>query len=129
MDWVLDRVVDQSPCRASVDNTKITDLAFTNDAVIFAESLEVLVMALKTLHKGTKPLGLQVSWPMTKVQVFGGLLSETIQSIHACDEDIDILDCFTYLGSMVHNNSASCQEVLQRIDLAHGVMDSLSTSI
>ena len=43
MDWVLGRVVDQSHCGASVGNTKITDLVFADDAVIFAESLEVLV--------------------------------------------------------------------------------------
>ncbi|KAG0729261.1 Retrovirus-related Pol polyprotein from type-2 retrotransposable element R2DM [Chionoecetes opilio] len=50
MDWVLDKVVDQSDCGASVGNTRITDLVFADDAVIFAESLEVLVMALEALH-------------------------------------------------------------------------------
>ncbi|KAG0697328.1 hypothetical protein GWK47_026353 [Chionoecetes opilio] len=39
--------------------------------VIFAESLEVLVMALEALHEEAKPLGLEVSWLKTKVQVFG----------------------------------------------------------
>ncbi|KAG0717242.1 Retrovirus-related Pol polyprotein from type-1 retrotransposable element R2 [Chionoecetes opilio] len=74
MDWVLDKVVDQSDCGASVGNTKITDLVFADDAVIFAESLEVLVMALEALHEEAKPLGLEVSWLKTKVQV----------SYHAC---------------------------------------------
>ena len=31
MDWVLDRVVDQSHCRASVGNTKITDLILVGE--------------------------------------------------------------------------------------------------
>ncbi|KAG0713163.1 hypothetical protein GWK47_016818 [Chionoecetes opilio] len=61
-------VVDQSDCGASVGNTKITDLVFADDAVIFAESLEVLVMALEALHEEAKPLGLEVSWLKTKVQ-------------------------------------------------------------
>ncbi|KAG0714197.1 hypothetical protein GWK47_014584 [Chionoecetes opilio] len=69
MDWVLDKVVDQSDCGASVGNTKITDLVFADDAVIFAESLEVLVMALEALHEEAKPLGLEVSWLKTKVQM------------------------------------------------------------
>ncbi|KAG0715432.1 hypothetical protein GWK47_011932 [Chionoecetes opilio] len=56
--------------------------------VIFAESLEVLVMALKALHEEAKPLGLEVSWLKTKVQVFGDLLDEAVQSVHACGEDI-----------------------------------------
>ncbi|KAG0707868.1 hypothetical protein GWK47_024109 [Chionoecetes opilio] len=62
MDWVLDKVVDQSDCGASVGNTKFTDLVFADDAVIFAEYLEVLVMALEALHEEAKPLGLEVSW-------------------------------------------------------------------
>lgn len=90
MDWVLGKVVDQSHCGASVGNAKITDLVFADDAVILAESLGVLVLALETLHEDAKPLGLQVSWPKTKVQVFGGLLDETVQSVRACGEDIDI---------------------------------------
>ncbi|KAG0729032.1 tRNA (uracil(54)-C(5))-methyltransferase [Chionoecetes opilio] len=129
MDWVLGKVVDQSDCGASVGNTKITDLVFADDAVIFAESLEVLVMALEALHEEAKPLGLKVSWLKTKVQVFGDLLDEAVQSVHACGEDIEILESFTYLGSAVHNDGGSHQEVLRRIGIAHGVMDSLSGSI
>ena len=129
MDWVLGRVVDQKHCAASVGNTKITDLGFADDAVIFTESLEVLVMALEALHEEAKPLGVQVSWPKTKVHVFRSLLGETVQSIHACGEDIDIFDSFKYLGSVVHNNGVSLQKVLRRICLANGVVDSISTSI
>ncbi|KAG0712322.1 hypothetical protein GWK47_018747 [Chionoecetes opilio] len=92
MDLVLGKVVDQSDCGASFGNAKITDLVFADDAVIFTESLEVLVMALGALHEEAKPLGLGVSRLKTKVQVFGGLLDETVQSVHACDEDIEILE-------------------------------------
>ncbi|KAG0729750.1 hypothetical protein GWK47_029716 [Chionoecetes opilio] len=98
MDWVLGKVVDQSDCGASLGNTKITDLIFPDDTVIFAESLEVLVMALEALHEEAKPLGFEVSWLKTKVQVFGVLLDETVQSVHACGEDIQTLESFTYLG-------------------------------
>ncbi|KAG0712555.1 hypothetical protein GWK47_018223 [Chionoecetes opilio] len=98
-------------------------------AVIFAESLEFLVMALEALHEEAKPLGLEVSWLKTKVQVFGELLDEAVQSVHACGEDIEILESFTYLGSAVHNDGGSRQEVLRQIGIAHGAMDSLSGSI
>ncbi|KAG0724373.1 putative uncharacterized transposon-derived protein F52C9.6 [Chionoecetes opilio] len=114
---------------ASLGNTKFTDLVFADDAIIFAESVEVLAVALEALHEEAKPLGLEVSWLKTKVQVFGGLLDETVQSVHACGEDIEILETFTYLGSTVHNDGGSRQEVLRRIGIAHGIMDSLSTSI
>ena len=58
MDWVQGRVVEQSHFGVSVGNTEITDLVFADDAAIFDESLEVLVMALETLHLEVKPLGL-----------------------------------------------------------------------
>ena len=49
-------------------------LFFADDSVIFAESLDVLVMALEALHEEAKPLEVLVSWPKTKVQVFRSLL-------------------------------------------------------
>ena len=72
---------------------------------------------------------LQVSWPKTKVQVFGGLLDETVQSVHACGKDIEILENLTYLCSVLHNNGGLSQDDVGRIGLAHSVMDSLNTSI
>ena len=36
--------------------------------------------------------------------MFGGLLGETVQSMHACGKDIEILDSFKYLGNVIHDN-------------------------
>ena len=58
--------------------------------------------------------------------MFGSLLVETVQAVHVCDE---ILENFTYLGSVVHNNGGLREEAMRRIGLAHGVMDSLNTSV
>ena len=58
--------------------------------------------------------------------MFGGVLDETVQSVHACGKDTEILKNFTYLGSVVHNDGGSSQEVTRWIDLAHGVMDLLN---
>ena len=91
MDWVLGRGVEQNHCGASVGNTEITDLVFADDAAIFAEALDVLVMALEALHEEVKPLELKVSWPKTKVHVFG------VQSVHVYGKDIEILKNFTYI--------------------------------
>ena len=53
--------------------------------------MNVLVMALEALYEEVKRLGLKVSWAKTRVQVFGGILNETVQSVHGCGEDIEIL--------------------------------------
>lgn len=129
MDWILGRAVDRSSCGASIGNFKVTDLDFADDAVILAETLEVLEIALEALHEEAKPLGLSVNWTKTKVQEFGNLLDVDVQSVHVCGENIEILDSFTYLGSVVQSDGGSDREVTRRLGLAYGVMDSLNRSI
>ena len=76
--WVIGRVVEQIYCGASAGNIEITDLVFADDAAIFAESLEVQIIALEALHEEVNPLVLKVSWAKTNVQVFGGVLDEIV---------------------------------------------------
>ena len=83
--------MEPSHCGASVGNTEITVLVFADDAAIFAESQEVLAVALEALHEEVKPLGLKVSWAKTKVQVFGGILDETAESVRVCGKDNEFL--------------------------------------
>ncbi len=52
-----------------------------------------------------------MSWAKTKAQDFGNLLDHEQQSVHACGEDIEILESFTYLVSAVHNTGSSAGEV------------------
>ncbi|XP_076065110.1 uncharacterized protein LOC143039136 [Oratosquilla oratoria] len=56
MDFVLDSLVDQSRFGTSFINIEVSDLSFA-----FAESLEVLVVALRSLHRKSRPLRLEVS--------------------------------------------------------------------
>ena len=73
MDHVLGRMSEKSGCGVSFGTVRITDLDFGDDAVIFAETTEVLAGAIDSLSE-EKPLGLRVSWMKTKVQAFGDIL-------------------------------------------------------
>ena len=42
MDWILGRLLERSSCGASFGNVKISDLDFVDDAVIFAETQDIL---------------------------------------------------------------------------------------
>ena len=50
IDWILWRMLEGSNCSASCGNVKISDLDFTDDAVIFAETLDILLGALEVLN-------------------------------------------------------------------------------
>ena len=60
MDWILGRLSERSSCGASFGNVKISDLDFADDAVIFAETLAILLGALEVLNEESEPLGLRV---------------------------------------------------------------------
>ena len=58
IDWILGRISERPSCNASFGNVKIPDLDFTDDAVIFAETLDILLTALEVLNEESEPLGL-----------------------------------------------------------------------
>ena len=62
MDWILGCMFERSNCSASFGNVQISDLDFTDDAVIFVETLDILLRALEVLNEESEPLGLRVSW-------------------------------------------------------------------
>lgn len=49
------------------------------------------MLSLEALQDKAKYLALHVSWAKTRIQMFEGLLDETMPSVHACGEGIDIL--------------------------------------
>ena len=128
MDWAMGRMVEESDCGVSFGDVRVTDFDFADDAVTFAETLELLVDALETLSSELEPLGLKVSWIKTKIQVFGDSL-DALQSVPVCGESVELVDRFTYLGSDIHSSASCDQEVNRRIGRACGVMDSLDRSV
>ena len=48
---------ERSSCSALFGNVKITDLDFADDAVIFAEILDIILGALEVLNEESEPLG------------------------------------------------------------------------
>ena len=61
MDCILGRMSERSSCGSSFGNVKISDLDFADDAVIFAETLDILLGALEVLNEESEPLGFWIS--------------------------------------------------------------------
>ena len=126
MDWILGRMSETSRCGASFGNVKISDLDFADDAVIFVETLDILLGALDVLNDKLELLGLWVSWIKTKIQAFNDILDAAILSVPVCGEDVEV---FTYFGSDIHI-SACCEPEVNRCQCwAWGVMDLLDHGV
>ena len=83
---------ERSSCGALFRNVKISDLDFADDAVIFAETLDILLGALEVLIEESEPLGFWVSWIKTKIQAFNDILDAAILSVPVCGEDVEVTE-------------------------------------
>ena len=119
MDWILGRMSERSSCGASFGNVKISDLDLADYAVIFAETLDILLGALDVLNEESEPLGLRVSWVKTKIQAFNDIFDAAILSVPICGEDVEVTERFTYLGSDIHV-SAGCEPEVSRLLVGPG---------
>ena len=104
-------------------------LIFEDDAVIFAETLDILLGSLEVLNEESEPLGLRVSSVKTKIQAFNDILDAAILSVPVCGEDVEVTERFTYLGSDIHVSAGCKPEVNRRLGRAWGVMDSLDYGV
>ena len=77
------------------------------------------------LNEELEPLGLRVSWVKTKIQAFNDILDAAVLSVPVCDEDVEVMERFIYLGSDTHVSAGCEPEVNRRLGRACGVMDSL----
>ena len=118
MDWILEWRSERSSCCTSFGNVKISNLDFSDDAVIFVETLDIILGALEVLNQESELLGLWVSSVKTKILAFNDIFDALILSVPACGENVDVTERFTYFGSDIHV-SAGCEPE------AWGVMHSL----
>ena len=81
-------MLERSSCGASFGNVKISDLNFADDAVIFVETLDILLGALEVLNEELELLVLPVSWVKTKIQAFNDILDAAILYVPVCGEDV-----------------------------------------
>ena len=61
MDSMLGWMSERSSCSASFGNVKISDVDFEDDAIIFAETLDILMGTLEVLNEESEALGLRAS--------------------------------------------------------------------
>ena len=111
--WILGTMSERSSCGASFGNVKFSDLDFADDAVIFAETPDIILGAIEVLIEESELLGLWVFWFKTKIQAFNDILDAAILSVHVCGENVEVTERFTYLGSDIHV-SAGCEPEVNR---------------
>jgi len=95
----------------SIGKESFSDLDYVDDVTLLAEMLETLVAGLLVLQDEAAPLGLQVNWTKTKIQHVGEprLTQSTVQ---VAAENVNLVDDFIYLRSLISHNGGSEAEIL-----------------
>jgi len=83
--------------------------------------LEILQLSLDILNSEAKTFGLEVNWLKTKVQ-FVGDAPDPPATVAVCNDQVEVVDSFVYLGSMVHNTGSSEPMIRRRIEIARSKM-------
>ena len=124
MDWLLERSVGRGMNGTTFGQQSFTDLDYADDVSLLAELLELLVPVLEVFQEEAAPLGLEVNWQKTMVQALGSKKDEP-SSLLVCGHDVQCVDAFIYLGSLIHSSCSSEPEIRRRSAMTRTAMQSL----
>ena len=105
-----------------ISTTRISDTA------IFAPSACVLHVALTILQEEANPVGMQISWPKTKLMAITANPTNHLP-LKICNKEVVFVDSFTYLGSLITNDGSSSRYISSRIAKAASAMCRLSNPL
>ena len=108
VDIVLGRMLEMLSCGLSLRTVLITDLDFADDAVIFADTTDVLAEKLESPGEEKELLGFRASIIKTNVQAFGYILDGIIESIPVSDEHSEVTQTLGFISSVIYSSS-SCE--------------------
>ena len=115
--------------RSSKHNTvKLNELQFADDIAILAETKEKIVHAMSKLFEITSQWGLTISVPKTKILVVGST-GEKEHALQIGDVQLEIVEEFKYLGSVIHHSGSIQSDIQGRVTMASRAFGRLRKSI
>ena len=90
---------------------QLTDLDYADDIAIIAPSACVLEEALIILQEEVNLVGMQISWPKTKLMAITPNPTYHLL-LKICNKEVLFVDSFTYiLGSLITNDGSSSRDI------------------
>ena len=122
------RLLSRCNLRIQLGEYQLTDLDYADDIAIFAPSACVLQEALTILQEEANLVGMQISWPKTKLMA---ITPKPINHLplEICNKVVVFVDSFTYLGSLITNDASSSRDITSRIAKAASAMCRLSNPL
>ena len=122
----LERVmnhVKENNCGIRLGGMLVNNLRFADDISLIDEHHKSLQEQLEKTRAVAEQAGLTVNVEKIKTMVFGGRKTE--QEIHIGSKNVENVDKFEYLGSLITWDNNRSEEIRRRIGKAAGTMGSL----
>lgn len=104
-----------------IGGMSLTNIRYADDTTLLAESSLDLTKAIKRVKEESERMGLYLNMKKTKIMT----TSETPVKICFGDEEVELVDSFVYLGSLVTCKGMCDAEVKRRIALGRKAMNAL----
>ena len=117
MDWILKWAADGSNCGMQwEENTRLTDLDFADDITLLDNTWEGMMELTGKIEKEAESVGLWINADKTKLLVAGNVGAS---QIIAGGKQVEKVEEFCYLGSMITSDSKADRDIKIRLGKAH----------
>ena len=76
---------------------------------LLTETLSVCILGMEIMQEEAAIFSIEINWSKTKIQMVGTQHFPNV--VHVAGNDVEVVDCFTYLGVQISNDGSSEQEV------------------
>ncbi len=124
-EWIMRNALDGYSGTVSIGGRPITNLRYADDTTLIAKTASDLQDLIDRVKKGSEEYGLYLNVKKTKVMICGG---NPEQQVQADGDDIEVVNTFNFLGSLIVNEGGSSQEIKRRLAMARTSAVALVTS-
>ena len=128
IDHLMRRLLNRCSVGIQLGDYQLTDLDYADDIAIIAPSACVLQEALMILQEEANLVGMQISWPETKLMAITPNPTSHLP-LKICNTEVLFVDSFTYLGSLITNDGSSSRDITSRIAKAASAVYRLSNPL
>ena len=123
-EYIMRIALDGYEGQVSIGGRQITNLRYADDTTLIARTAAELQDLIERVKKTSEEYGLLLNVKKTKVMICGGTNDHRIQ---ADGEDIEVVNTFNFLGSLIVDTGGSSEEIKRRLALARSSTISLTS--
>ena len=101
--------------QVSIGGRRITNLRYADDTTLLARTADELQDLIDRVKQTSEEYGLFLNVKKTKVMICG---ANNDQHVQADGEDIETVNTFNFLGSLIVDRGGSSQEIKRRLAMA-----------